>query len=197
MVLAICPTDHCGPLSRVGVLAAGRPLLGGGIEESAGFFHGRKQHHRLLDIVSEVIAIVEALIVLGPVTAVGIDRGLRRAVNGQALPGAMVALSSDIAVWVLVTDISVTPIAAFTCSGLSSNPGSSRTTGRGIIDGVEVGDSALPLRTTSVAESRHSRRLRRRSRSAARQRRNRCFPRNARKQKGTRVPPVHAIEAVI
>src|SRR6478735_6984053 len=34
-----------GPLRLalgVGVLAAGRPLLGGGIEEGAGFFHGRK-----------------------------------------------------------------------------------------------------------------------------------------------------------
>jgi hypothetical protein len=60
--------------------------------------------------------------------------------------GAMVALLSDIAVWVSVTVIAVAPIAAFTCSGLSSNPGSSRaTTGRGIIDGVVVGDSALPL----------------------------------------------------
>src|SRR6185295_3837401 len=58
----------------------------------------------------------------------------------------MVALLSDIAVWVLVTVIAVAPIAAFTCSELSSNSGSSRaTTGRGIIDGVVVGDSALPL----------------------------------------------------
>ena len=58
----------------------------------------------------------------------------------------MVALLSDIEVWVLVTAIPVAPTAAFTCSGLSSNPASSRSTrGRGIIDRVVVGDSALPI----------------------------------------------------
>jgi hypothetical protein len=40
--------------------------------------------------------------------------------------GAMVALLSDIAFWVLV--IAVAPTAAFTCSGLSSNPLNSRST---------------------------------------------------------------------
>src|SRR4029079_17466136 len=49
----------------------------------------------------------------------------------------MVALLSDIEVWVFVTVIAVAPTAAFTWSGLSSNPASSRsTTGRGIIDCV-------------------------------------------------------------
>ena len=58
----------------------------------------------------------------------------------------MVALLSDIEVWVLVTVIAVAPIAAFSCSGLSSNPASSRsTTGRGIIDRVVVVDVTLPL----------------------------------------------------
>src|SRR6476620_12061321 len=59
----------------------------------------------------------------------------------------MVALLSDIAVWLFVTVIPADPIATFTCSGLSSNPASSRSTrGRGIIDGtVVVGSAALPL----------------------------------------------------
>jgi hypothetical protein len=58
----------------------------------------------------------------------------------------MVALLSDIEVWVSVTIIPVAPIAAFTCSGLSSNPASSRSTrGRGIIDRVVVVDPALPF----------------------------------------------------
>src|SRR4051812_23660320 len=77
-----------GPLRLalcVGVLAAGRPLLGGSVEEGSGFFHGREQHHCLLEIVREVIAVVEALILLGPVTAVGINWGLRRSVDGEAL----------------------------------------------------------------------------------------------------------------
>src|SRR3954453_17110679 len=59
--------------------------------------------------------------------------------------GAIVALLSDISACWLVTAIPVAPIAAFTLSGLSSNPVSSRSTrGRGIIGGVGVGDSALP-----------------------------------------------------
>jgi len=58
----------------------------------------------------------------------------------------MVALLSDIEVWVFVTVIAVAPIATFTCSGLSSNPASSRSTrGRGIIDRVVVVDPALPF----------------------------------------------------
>ena len=58
----------------------------------------------------------------------------------------MVALLSDIAVWLSVTVIPVVAIATFTCSGLSSNPASSRSTrGRGIIDRVVVVDSALPI----------------------------------------------------
>src|SRR4051794_20049078 len=58
--------------------------------------------------------------------------------------GAIVALLSDIAACWLVTAIPVVPIAAFTWSGLSSNPVSSRSTrGRGIIGGVGGGDSAL------------------------------------------------------
>ena len=58
----------------------------------------------------------------------------------------MVALLSDNAVWLFVTVISAVAIATFTCSGLSSNPASSRSTrGRGIIDRVVVGDSALPI----------------------------------------------------
>src|SRR3954464_7754374 len=60
--------------------------------------------------------------------------------------GAIVALLSDIAACWLVTAIPVVPIAAFTWSGLSSNPVSSRSTrGRGIIVGVGVGDWALPM----------------------------------------------------
>src|SRR5262245_25546396 len=60
--------------------------------------------------------------------------------------GAMVALLSDIEVCVSVTVIAVAPIAAFTCSGLSSNPASSRSTrGRGIIVRVVVVGSALPV----------------------------------------------------
>ena len=58
----------------------------------------------------------------------------------------MVALLSDIEVWLFVTVIPAASIATFTCSGLSSNPASSRSTrGRGIIDRVVVGDSALLL----------------------------------------------------
>src|SRR6185312_6560573 len=58
----------------------------------------------------------------------------------------MVLLLSDIEVWVFVTVIAVAPIATFTCSGLSSNPASSRSTrGRGIIDRVVVVDPALPF----------------------------------------------------
>src|SRR3954467_12965961 len=58
--------------------------------------------------------------------------------------GAMVALLSDIEVWSFVTVIPAAPIATFTCSELSSNPANSRSTsGRGIIDRVVVGDSAL------------------------------------------------------
>jgi hypothetical protein len=58
----------------------------------------------------------------------------------------MVALLSDIEVWAFVTVIPVAPILPFTCSGLSSNPASSRSTkGRGIIDRVVVVDSALPI----------------------------------------------------
>src|SRR4051812_20558030 len=59
---------------RVGVLAAGRPLLGGGFEKGTGCFHGREQDHRLLEVMREVIAVVEALIALGPITAVAVDR---------------------------------------------------------------------------------------------------------------------------
>ena len=56
----------------------------------------------------------------------------------------MVALLSDIEVWVFVTVIPVALMAAFTCSGLSGNPASSRLTrGRGIMDRVVVVDSAL------------------------------------------------------
>ena len=58
----------------------------------------------------------------------------------------MVALLSDIEAWLFVTVIPVAPIAAFTCSGLTSNPASSRSArGRGIIDRVVVVDSALPI----------------------------------------------------
>ena len=58
----------------------------------------------------------------------------------------MVALLSDIEVWVFVTVIPVAPIAALTCSGLSNNPANSRSTrGRGIIDRVVVVDSAFPI----------------------------------------------------
>jgi hypothetical protein len=58
----------------------------------------------------------------------------------------MVALLSDIEVWLFVTVIPAVAIATFTCSGLSSNPTSSRSTrGRGIIDRVVVVDSALPF----------------------------------------------------
>jgi hypothetical protein len=39
----------------------------------------------------------------------------------------MVALLSDIEAWLFVTVIPVAPIAAFTCSGLTSNPASSRS----------------------------------------------------------------------
>src|ERR1700682_3843738 len=46
----------------VGVLAAGRPLLSGDGKEGAGLFGGREEHHRLLDIMSEVIALLECLI---------------------------------------------------------------------------------------------------------------------------------------
>src|SRR6476620_1910354 len=60
----------------------------------------------------------------------------------------MVALLSDIEVWVFVTDIPVAPTTAFTSSGLSSNSARSRSTrGRGIIARVGVVDSALPLVT--------------------------------------------------
>src|SRR3954454_9669383 len=77
-----------GPLRLalcVGVLAAGQPLVAGGVEEGSGFFHGGEQHHRLLEIVREVVAVVETLILLCPVTAVGINWGLRRSVDGEAL----------------------------------------------------------------------------------------------------------------
>jgi hypothetical protein len=50
----------------VGVLAAGRPPLGGAGEELTGFFDGGEQHHRLLEIVREVVAVVQALIALCP-----------------------------------------------------------------------------------------------------------------------------------
>ena len=73
----------------------------------------------------------------------------------------MVALLSDIDVWLFVIVIPTAPIATFTCSGLSSNPASSRSTrGRGIIDRVVVGDSALlfvphpAIRTQMTATAR-------------------------------------------
>lgn len=61
----------------------------------------------------------------------------------------MVALLSDIEVWVLVTVIPTVPIATFTCSGCSSNLTNSRSTsGRGLIVRVVVTDSALPTLLT-------------------------------------------------
>ena len=108
----------------VGVLVAGRPLLGGGDKERACLFGGGKQHHYLLDIVSEIVALLQCLISLGRVTAVGIDHGLCQPMMARHSLGSIVALSSDIAKWVFVTAISVAPMAALTCSGPSSNPGS-------------------------------------------------------------------------
>ena len=143
--LEICPTTTA--TRSVCGCTGGRPATAGRrLQEGTGLFHGRKQHHRLLEIVREVIAVVEALIALGPETAVGIDRGLRRAVDGEALlrrHGGAVVRHRGLGI---VTVIPVVPMAAFTCSGLSSNPASSRSTrGRGIIDRVVVVDSALPF----------------------------------------------------
>src|ERR1700731_1112670 len=54
--------------------------------------------------------------------------------------GAIVALSSDIEVWVFVTVISVAPMAVLTCSGVSSNPSSavSATGGAVVVVVVDV-----------------------------------------------------------
>ncbi len=91
--LEMAPDGPAGvSLCVCGVLVAGRPPLGGGVEELTGFFDGGKQHHRLLEIVRELVAVVQTLIALGPVTAVGIDRRLRRAVEGKALSASLPGL---------------------------------------------------------------------------------------------------------
>src|SRR6185436_20995249 len=75
---------HVPQRSRLGmsVLATGRPLLSRGGEEGSCLFGRGKYHHRLLDVVSEIIALLQCLFALGGVTAAGIDLGLRRAVDG-------------------------------------------------------------------------------------------------------------------
>src|ERR1700682_1548471 len=52
--------------------------------------------------------------------------------------GVIVALSSDIAKWVVVTAIPVAPMAVLTCSGLSSNPGSAVSARGGAVVVVAV-----------------------------------------------------------
>ena len=99
-------------------------------QQGTGTFHGRKQHHRLFEVVREVVAVVEALIALGPVTAVAIDRGLRRTVDGEALLRSHGRTAVRHRALALVTVIPVVPIATFTSSGLSSNSGNSRSTMR-------------------------------------------------------------------
>src|SRR5512139_390217 len=60
--------------------------------------------------------------------------------------GAMVALLSDIEVAVFATIIAVAPMAAFTCSGVSSSPTRSRSTrGRAMTDGPPGGVTPWPF----------------------------------------------------
>jgi hypothetical protein len=64
----------------------------------------------------------------------------------------MVVLLSAIVVSVPVTAIAVDPIAAFTCSTVSSSPASSRSTsGRGIIVEIVDGMTARPVIVHPVA----------------------------------------------
>lgn len=96
--------------------------------------------------MSEIVAIVQCQVTHGGEAAVRVDLGLRRAVDGQAFRGFMVALSSDIASCLLVIAMSLAPMTGLICSGLSSNASSSRsTTGRGMSDVVVVVDLTLEL----------------------------------------------------